>query len=214
MIIHSIFSDDFRSFGCPLDCPGTKELVNKMMQYDIPQDVSYEASMKNLESCSIYKYLEDNVFGGTSIQIGLCWGKNTRLNCLEYHKNSEVNIGDRNFVLMVAERKDITNGKLDTSKVKLFWVPAFQPVELYATTLHYAPVMIGKEGFRVAIVLPKGTNTEKPLISPISYEDRMLFAKDKWLIAHPDTHEAKEGAFVGLVGKNIDLENITYKLEQ
>jgi hypothetical protein len=33
----------------------------------------------------------------------------------------------------------------------------------------------------------------------------MLWARNKWLIAHPDTDEAAKGAFVGLEGVNIEL---------
>ena len=33
----------------------------------------------------------------------------------------------------------------------------------------------------------------------------MLRAKNKWLIAHPDASEAQDGAYIGLLGENIDL---------
>ena len=33
----------------------------------------------------------------------------------------------------------------------------------------------------------------------------MLFAANKWLLAHPDAPEAKNGAYVGLTGENIDI---------
>ena len=51
----------------------------------------------------------------------------------------------------------------------------------------------------------KDTNTEKPAIEPKNLEDKLLWARNKWLIAHPDSSEAKQGAFVGLTGINIDL---------
>ena len=79
-------------------------------------------------------------------------------------------------------------------------------IEVYATTLHYAPCSADIEkGFRVAVVLPYGTNTEKPEIEIKNEEDKWLMARNKWLIAHPDTAEAKAGAYVGLTGKNIDI---------
>ena len=85
-------------------------------------------------------------------------------------------------------------------------MPAGVAVELYATTLHYAPCDAAKQaGFRVAVVLPKGTNTEAPQLKPIQKEDKMLRAKNKWLIAHPDASEAQDGAYIGLLGENIDL---------
>ncbi|MBR4180421.1 MAG: DUF4867 family protein, partial [Treponema sp.] len=64
---------------------------------------------------------------------------------------------------------------------------------------------VSKEGFRVIIVLPKDTNTEKPKIDEKNLNDKLLWARNKWLIAHPDSSEAKAGAFVGLSGVNIDI---------
>jgi hypothetical protein len=54
---------------------------------------------------------------------------------------------------------------LDTSQVAAFLLPAGTAVELFATALHYAPCS-GSPGepFRVAVVLPLGTNTEKALL--------------------------------------------------
>ena len=61
------------------------------------------------------------------------------------------------------------------------------------------------EGFRVAVELPRGTNTEKPAMAPANEEDRWLWARNKWLLAHPDSQEAKQGAYIGLTGKNLDI---------
>ena len=36
-------------------------------------------------------------------------------------------------------------------------------------------------------------------------DDKLLWACNKWLIAHPETGEAAEGAFAGLIGENIDI---------
>jgi hypothetical protein len=33
----------------------------------------------------------------------------------------------------------------------------------------------------------------------------MLWARNKWLIAHPDASEASQGAYVGLEGENISI---------
>ena len=35
-------------------------------------------------------------------------------------------------------------------------------------------------------------------------EDTWMTARNKWLLAHPDSSEAKSGAHIGLTGKNID----------
>ena len=38
------------------------------------------------------------------------------------------------------------------------------------------------EGFRVAVVLPKGTNTDKPEYKAINKEDALLTARNKWIV--------------------------------
>lgn len=107
---------------------------------------------------------------------------------------------------MVALEWEIENGQLHTDKVKVFHVPAGTAVELYATTLHYAPCSPDAvSGFQVSIILPRGTNTEKPEIQHSSVEDRLLWAKNKWLLAHPDAPEARDGAYIGLTGENLCL---------
>jgi hypothetical protein len=55
------------------------------------------------------------------------------------------------------------------------------------------------------IVLPKGTNEEAPSISVKNDNDKYLWARNKWLIAHKDTSEAADGAMVGIDGENIDI---------
>jgi hypothetical protein len=39
-------------------------------------------------------------------------------------------------------------------------------------------------------------------------EDVLLWARNKWLIAHAESDEARQGAFVGLVGENIDIASL------
>ena len=36
----------------------------------------------------------------------MCWGRNTKLNCLEYHRDSEVNIGASDFILLLAKQEE------------------------------------------------------------------------------------------------------------
>ena len=51
-----------------------------------------------------------------------------------------------------------------------------------------------------------GTNTDRPKMDNLTKEDGYLTARNKWLLAHPDSSEAKGGALVGLKGDNIDLD--------
>ena len=70
----------------------------------------------------------------------------------------------------------------------------------------YAPCSAKKgQGFKVLIVLPEGTNGPKPEMAPLNDEDRTLWACNKWLLAHEESAEAKDGAAVLLHGENIDI---------
>ncbi len=207
MNIIPITDPAFVPYGKILEGYDTAELIAAMNRIALPETgTAYEPGIDSLEACGIFRQLRDNAYGGMPIELGMCWGHNTRLNCLEYHRDSELNIGAQDLILLLARIEEIENGVLDTSKVKAFFVPKGVTVEIYATTLHYAPCHAdAKEGFRMAVALPKGTNTEKPSIARIGPEDRLLWARNKWLLAHPESDEAEKGAYIGLVGKNIDL---------
>ena len=95
-------------------------------------------------------------------------------------------------------------GYCNGSNVKLnALVPAGTAVELYATTLHYAPCNAKAGGFRCVVVLPKGTNEALPFAPEAKGESRLLTAVNKWLIAHEDAEI--EGAVNGLKGENITI---------
>ncbi len=208
-MIASVCDEAFAPYGDVLEGYDTQELCRRLQRRATGEGVRYQASLPELEALPLRTALEDRAFGGMPIQIGVCEGRNTRLNCLEYHQCSEINIGADDFILLVARREEIRNGRLDTGKVRAFRVPAGMAVRLYATTLHYAPChQRGEAGFCVAIVLPRGTNAEKPAICPETLEDRWLWGRNKWLLAHPDSEEAAQGAYVGLDGINWDVREM------
>ena len=208
MTIESVFSPSFKPYGKVLEGYDTAGLLEAMAQIPLPEEgTAYKPGIDSLEATDIYAPMRDRQYGGMPIQIGMCWGRNTLLNCLEYHRDSEVNIGLDDFVLLLARQEEITDGVLDTANVKAFRAPRGVAVEVYATTLHYAPCHTDeKTGFRVAVVLPKGTNTPKPDYEPACAEDTWMTARNKWLLAHPDSNEAKTGAHIGLTGVNIDIK--------
>lgn len=209
MKINSIFDETFKRYGRTLEGYDVTELTAAMRAVPLPETgTAYRPWIESLEACAVFEQLRDRAFGGMPIQLGMCWGRNTKLNCLEYHRDSEINLGTEDFILLLAKRFEIEDGILDTAKVKAFRVPGGVPVEIYADTLHYAPCHADAgTGFRVAVVLPRGTNTEKPEIVPSNDEDRLLWARNKWLLAHPASREAASGAWPGLRGENLDLEN-------
>lgn len=208
MNIYNVTDPEFKPYGQVLPGYDTSCLVKAMETIPMPAaGTTYEPTIPALEATCIYGLLQNNAYGGMPVQLGMCWGYNTRLNCLEYHRDSEVNVGTEDFILLLAKQDEIEDGKLDTTEVKAFRVPAGVVVEVYATTLHYAPCHVdAAKGFRVAVVLPRGTNTEKPAIANLTEEDSWLWARNKWLLAHPESSEADQGAYVGLTGENIDIK--------
>ena len=208
MEIKSIHDKAFVKYGFPVTGLDFSELLDVLVKNtDKPESsVIYEPGNDLLEGTDVAASIRDNLFGGIPIQIGYCNGSNVNLNCLEYHRGSEVVISVEGTVLLVAPLQEVCDGMLDTSKVEAFLVPAGGAVLLYETTLHYAPCNApGNDGFRTIVVLPKGTNTKKPDITMYSDEDKRLLARNKWLLAHPDSPEAKMGLYVGLTGNNISV---------
>ena len=136
------------------------------------------------------------------IQIGYCNGHNSMLNALEYHRDSEINVAATDAILMLGSQQDITEDfTYDTSLVEAFLVQKGTAVEVYATTLHYAPCGVNGAGFKVGIVLPKGTNLELADAHE-GGEDSHITAKNKWLLGHPEGG-LPTGSPMGLVGKNL-----------
>lgn len=208
MKIQSVFDKAFSTYGKVVEGYDFSNLLSTLeANSEKPADsVIYVPSVDVLETTEVYAELRDNCYGGMPIQIGYCNGTNTKLNCFEYHRDSEVDIAADDVILLVARQQDIIDGQIDSSKTEAFLCPKGTAVELYATTLHYAPCSAKKgEGFRVIIVLPKGTNEAKPNITPKNEEDKYLWALNKWLVAHKDTSEAAEGAHVGITGENVDI---------
>ena len=207
MKIYSVNDSEFKPYGRVLEGYDTAELLEAMEKISLPESgTAYEPGIDSLEACAVMGEFRDRGYGGLPVQLGMCWGRNTKLNCLEYHRDSEINVGTTDFILLLARQDEIEDGVLDTEKVKAFRAPKGIPVEVYATTLHYAPCEVPEEdGFRVAVVLPRETNTDKPVFDAKCDEDTWMTARNKWLLAHPDSSEAKNGAHIGLCGLNIDV---------
>jgi hypothetical protein len=175
-----------------------------MKHTPVPEDVVYVPSVEELEALDVAKTLKNKAYGGLPIQIGYCNGHNKKLNAVEYHRNSEINVAVTDLVLLIGQEQDIeADFTYDTSKIEAFLVPAGCGIEVYATTLHYAPCHVGEGGFQCVVVLPAGTNTDLTFETEPTGEDRLMTAKNKWLIAHAEA--GIEGAFVGLKGENIEI---------
>ena len=207
MKIYSIYDPEFAAYGKVLDGYDLQPILDRLNECTpLPDGIIYVPEEPAIQSLPAAKELGISLYGGLPVQFGFCNGHNTKLNCLEYHRDSEFNLGTEEFILILAKEGEVKDWKLDTSLCKAFRVPAGVLVEVYATSLHYAPCHTDPaKGFRVLVALPRGTNYEMPETGGKTFEDRLMRASNKWLLAHPDTQEAKDGAHIGLIGENLDI---------
>lgn len=211
MNILSLKDPAFRKYGRVITNVDFTGLVEEMKKTPIPDGVVYEPSIAALEALPVMQELTNIAYGELPIQIGYCNGHNELLNALEYHRSSEINVAATDAILMLGMLQDVEDDfAYDTSKIEAFLVPAGTAVEVYATTLHYAPCGVDGRGFQVAIVLPRGTNYPlaeahaKVAEGKASSEDALITAANKWLIGHAEGG-LDEGSFLGLKGKNLNV---------
>lgn len=211
MKIYEVTDSLFKKYGKVVDNIDFSGLVGALSKTEVPSGVVYEPSVASLEAEPVMEELSRVFYGEMPIQIGYCNGHNKLLNALEYHRDSEINVAATDAVLMLGLVEELgEHFTYDTSKVVAFRVPKGVAVELYATTLHYAPCHVEESGFQVAVVLPKGTNY--PLKGKHARmsdggavtEDKLLAATNKWLIGHAEGG-LNEEAYIGLQGENLSL---------
>lgn len=204
MKIYSVDDDKFKQYGRVIRSVAADDVIRAMENTPFPEDVIYEPSQKALESTDFAHFMEKEYYGDYPVQVGFCNGHNQKLNAVEYHRSSEVNVACTDMILLLGRQQDIKEDyTYDTADIEAFLVKAGTAVEIYATTLHYAPCGVDGAGFKCVVVLPKGTNYNVDMPRKNSGEDRLLAATNKWLIAHKDAHI--DGAFEGLKGTNITV---------
>lgn len=204
MEILKVTDKAFSRYGKVIQGLPCQDIIEAMGKTPVPEDVIYVPSDEDLEACESAKKVAYSLYGGMPIQIGYCNGHNKYLNAAEYHRDSEVNIACTDLVLILGKEEDMDEDfTYDTGKMKAFFVPKGTVLEVYATTFHYAPCNTEDGGFRCVVVLPKGTNTDIEKESETTPEDKLLFARNKWLLAHPDAKI--EGAWIGLKGENLHI---------
>ncbi len=112
MDILQITEKQFSEFGRIVQYDGCLEIVQALEKYTpLPDGVEYvpeESALQNLEATNT---IATSLYGGMPVQFGWCNGHNTKLNCLEYHRDSEFNIGTEDFILLLAKQSDIRENK-------------------------------------------------------------------------------------------------------
>lgn len=201
--IYSVESAKFASFGKIIRTIDATEIIHAAKNIPNPAEGSmYVPTEEQFESLEATKALKDLCFGGLPTEVGYCWGRNTLMNATEWHKSGEINIAITGFVLILGHIWDVQNGKIDSSRFTVFYVPEGTVLEVYATSLHFCPCQIQDGGFGCVVALPEGTNT---LLDEAS-ADPLLFKKNKWLIAHEENSGLiGRGVVAGITGKNIEI---------
>ena len=202
--IYHVNSEEFSSYGRIISGLDTDEIISVAKKIENNGNgSSYVPSVKEFEELAVAEKIQIEFFGEMDTQIGYCWGYNNYFNATEWHTSSEINVAVTDLLIIVGHVWDVKNNSIDTSKFVGFYVPAGTVLECYATTLHYGPCEVLKDGFGWIVALPKGTNTALDG----EYADKLLWAKNKWMISHIDNEElVKEGAVAGVTGTNFNIK--------
>lgn len=205
MQIQKVTDAAFSKYGKIIEGLDCTDIIEAMGATPCPDGVTYVPGDASLEACASAEDIAYSLYGGMPIQIGYCNGHNHLLNAVEYHRDSEINIAVTDLILILGKEQDITEDHTyDSSKMEAFLIPAGTTIEVYATTLHYAPCNVAASGFKCVVVLPKGTNTDITLEEKHTPEDDLLFARNKWLLSHPDANIA--GSVAGIKGENLSVK--------
>lgn len=206
MKIYSVSDPLFSEYGRIVENFDTTELMKVLARKECPaKGIIYQPTDSELEMLPVAEKIQKVLFGTLPVQIGYTNGHNCKLNALEYHRSSEFNVAQQDIILLLARRQDLAEDfTMDTKKVKAFRIPAGVMVEIYATTLHYAPCQTSQDGYRCIVILPRGTNYPQPGNIDMEKENMLMTAANKWLIAHPEGDCGKD-VFIGLYGDNLEV---------
>jgi len=208
--VRSVDDPAFAAYGRVLDrdgFSGLAQLADAVTAID-PGGNRYVASLPELEAHASRARLE-LAFGFSEIQVGYCNGPNSALNGLEYHKSAEIDLAVTDLALLLGSNRDISRElAYDARRLQCFYLEAGCAIELFAGVLHYSPCRVDDRGFKSVIALPRGTNAALSAGElerrPERGEGRLLFMRNKWLVAHPDQRVlVGKGAWPGIVGENI-----------
>ena len=203
MKFYSVNDKEFQKYGKVLDID-TTEIIKVAQAIEYPESGSkYVPSEPQFETLEVSKLINKEIFGEIPSQMGYCWGYNDTLNALEWHKCSEVNIAVTDLVLLLGDVRELEDDcKYNSENVKAFLVKKGEAIEVFATTLHFCPIMAKNDGFGCVVGLLKDTNTNLETPS----KDKRLFRKNKWIIAHNDNAALIEkGVVAGIYNENYKI---------
>ena len=186
--IFSVEDPEFAPYGRVLKGYECSTMISYAKSHvDMPaKGTAYVRTDAGLEAVDEMKPLSATVYGGMPLQAGWCIGRNNKMNAMEFHKGNEINIAVTDLFLLLGKVEDIQDNRYDSKKITGFYAPQGCAVELYASTLHFAPINVGADPFISIVILPACTNTLFEGPRPIRPGDELLFAVNKWMICHPN----------------------------
>lgn len=202
---YSVHDEAFKKYGQVIEGLKTGELCACLERLKMPEQGStYVAELPELMASGEAREIEARFFGGNSCELGVCYGFNSQMNAMEWHKCSELNVAVTPLVLLLGDLRDVEDGQYDAGQVEAFYLEKGAAVEIYGTTLHFCPCQVSGEGFVCLVGLTKGTNL--PLEGDAG-EKGLLYRRNKWLICH----EYNRGLIEKGVQPGIHGENYTVK---
>ena len=129
MEIKKVTDPAFRKYGKVVENIDFSGLIRALTEKTpLPADVVYEPSAEVLEAEPVFETVQKKAYGEMPVQIGYCNGHNHKLNALEYHRSSEINVAATDAILLVGHQQDITpEFTYDTALVEAFLLPKGRP---------------------------------------------------------------------------------------
>lgn len=121
MDIQKVTDSSFGKYGRVLQGYSICRILKEMEHTPLPKEVIYVASVEEMEALPEAEAFKNRAFGGLPIEIGYCNGDNHKLNGLEYHRSSEINIAVTDMILLLGSQQDVgTDFTYDTSRWRRF----------------------------------------------------------------------------------------------
>lgn len=213
--IFSVTDKVFLSFGRILfDAKADQAIAAARKMWKVSDGVGASASVSQFEADQdLQATIGLRIFAEMPVEVGWVYGRNSKLNGLEYHQGSEVHIPLEDCIFLLADWREIEwdmAPSLDTKHIRAFYVPKGFITELKAWSLHYVPINVSKKtGFCNIFILPRGTGEPLQHSKSDAPDYRMMIARNQWLMVHPDAKDLVDsGNYIGLIGKNIEINQL------
>ena len=104
MTILSVFDKEFAPYGRVVEGYPVQGILDALATTPCPDAVVYKPMEEAIHNAPDAEAIGTALFGGMPFQLGYCNGHNTKLNCLEWHRDSEFNLGTEDFILLLAKQ--------------------------------------------------------------------------------------------------------------